>query len=78
MSDLFQSLFVLGVMALVVVGAFLLCREVLCWYWKINEMLTLLRRIADHRDDGRCRCSLGESAECERRDEVRSKFVNEE
>lgn len=24
----------------VVVGIFLLCRELMCWYWKINEMLS--------------------------------------
>lgn len=24
---------------------FILCREILCWYWKINEAVTLLRGI---------------------------------
>lgn len=26
---------------------FLICREIVCWYWKINEQLTLLREIRD-------------------------------
>ena len=31
----------------VVVAVFLICRELLCWYWKINERLTCLKDIRD-------------------------------
>ena len=31
---------------LLVVGLILLVREVLMWYWKINEVVGLLKRIA--------------------------------
>ena len=35
------------VIAIVVVLLFLVFREVVCWYWKINEGLELLRQIRD-------------------------------
>ena len=38
-----------GTVILVLVGivVFLLIRELLCWYWKINEAIELLRSIRD-------------------------------
>jgi len=35
---------------LVLLGVFLLFREILCWYWKINQAIELLERI-DHKLD---------------------------
>ena len=32
-------------------GIFLIVREFLCWYWKINATLSKLDRIADRLDD---------------------------
>ncbi|MCF6267093.1 MAG: PDZ domain-containing protein [Desulfuromusa sp.] len=31
----------------VMIAVFLICRELLCWYWKINERLTCLKDIRD-------------------------------
>jgi hypothetical protein len=36
------SLVVLGIVAVVTFGIFLLMRELWCWYWKINEALRVL------------------------------------
>ena len=38
-----------GTIILVLVGIviFVLIRELFCWYWKFNEMVTLLREIRD-------------------------------
>lgn len=30
---------------LVIVAVFLMCREVVCWYWKVNEVVAILRDI---------------------------------
>lgn len=35
------------VVLVVVAAVFLICRELLCWYWKINERLTCLKNIRD-------------------------------
>jgi hypothetical protein len=32
--------FVIGL--IVIVGIFLICRELICWYWKINKMVKLM------------------------------------
>ncbi len=37
------ALVVLAILILV----FLICRELICWYWKINEMVSLLTDIRD-------------------------------
>ncbi|WP_034627441.1 hypothetical protein [Desulfocurvibacter africanus] len=29
---------------------FLVCRELICWYWKLNSIDTTLKRIADRLD----------------------------
>lgn len=41
-GDLFGGL---GVSALVLLVVFLVAREFLCWYWKINQRLALLTEI---------------------------------
>ena len=42
----------------IIVGIFLLCRELVCWYWKINktisnqeEIIRLLRKIANENNE---------------------------
>lgn len=30
---------------LVVIGLFFLCREIVCWYWKINQIVTINQNI---------------------------------
>ena len=35
------------ILALVGIVIFILVRELLCWYWKFNEMVELLREIRD-------------------------------
>jgi len=37
--------FIIGILAFVVI--FFLCREVMCWYWKINRIIELLEVIAN-------------------------------
>jgi len=32
---------------IVIIGLFLICREIFCWYWKINERVLILREIRD-------------------------------
>lgn len=46
MSSVLPALLTLLVLLLV----FLVCRELVCWYWKVNEGLVLLKRIADRLD----------------------------
>lgn len=40
----FSGIFLIIVISVVV---FLIAREVVCWYWKINENVALLREIRD-------------------------------
>jgi len=42
MNDMMFSA-IAGLVALVII--FLICRELICWYWKINEAVDLLREI---------------------------------
>ena len=35
------------VLSLVFVGIFIVCREIFCWYWKINQIVSLLTEIRD-------------------------------
>jgi hypothetical protein len=37
----------LGIMALAALIVFLIARELVCWYWKINETVRLLTEIRD-------------------------------
>lgn len=30
---------------LIVVGLFIICREIVCWYWKINQIVTVNQSI---------------------------------
>ena len=39
------ALFLLGTVAFVSLFLFLICREVVCWYWKINYGIELLEKI---------------------------------
>ncbi|MFO7535349.1 MAG: hypothetical protein R6X19_06665 [Kiritimatiellia bacterium] len=34
------------VFLLACIAIFLVCREIFCWYWKVNKMVALLERIA--------------------------------
>ena len=43
-EDIIGSLLIV---LIVVVVAFLICRELVCWYWKINETLSVLKEIRD-------------------------------
>ena len=44
MSDL------LSILAFLLI-AFLVCREIACWYWKLNDVVRLLTDIRDNLDD---------------------------
>jgi hypothetical protein len=37
----------LVIFAVVVIVIFLVCREIICWYWKINQNVALLTEIRD-------------------------------
>lgn len=39
-------LYGIGVLAAIVV-LFIICREIICWYWKINQNIQLLTEIRD-------------------------------
>ncbi|KXK20463.1 MAG: hypothetical protein UZ15_CFX003001688 [Chloroflexi bacterium OLB15] len=41
-ADVIVSLLTYAVVAFII---FLILRELVCWYWKINEMITLQKRI---------------------------------
>jgi len=36
---------ILVIVLIVLLGVFLVCREIVCWYWKINERLAVLREL---------------------------------
>jgi len=38
-----MSLGIVLFVILILIVVFLVCREIVCWYWKINEMITLMR-----------------------------------
>lgn len=40
--DIIKVFIVIGVCFVI----FLLCREVMCWYWKVNRIIELLEKIA--------------------------------
>ena len=33
--------------ALLIIVVFLVCREIVCWYWKINKAVNLLEEMKD-------------------------------
>lgn len=35
------------VLILIFIVIFLICREIVCWYWKMNETVSLLTEIRD-------------------------------
>ena len=44
-AGLFSSLIFLGILSLVILLVFLVCRQITCWYFKINEIVELLKKI---------------------------------
>lgn len=44
------------------ISFFLLCREIVCWYWKVNQQVTVLEEIRDHLAAARKPCSKCESS----------------
>lgn len=46
-ADLSPQLMVAFIMLGIVLVGFLICREIVCWYWKINRVVELLERIAN-------------------------------
>lgn len=36
---------------IIAVVVFLICRELICWYWKLNDIVSLLRDIKKSLDD---------------------------
>ena len=39
--------YVLGIIIIAVaVALFIICRELVCWYWKLNDIVRLLKKIA--------------------------------
>ena len=50
-ADLIMGLLI-ALVAFAVIGVvFLVLREVMCWYWKINTIVSLLEKIAAHLGD---------------------------
>ena len=47
-SSIISSLIVLGVFVFVLVILFLILREVVTWYWKINQAISLLTKIEEN------------------------------
>ncbi|ABK17982.1 hypothetical protein [Syntrophobacter fumaroxidans] len=43
----FGSLYGFMMFLLVIAVIFLICREIVCWYWKINKAMVLLTEIRD-------------------------------
>jgi len=42
-----ENLFIYGILGLIaLIVIFLVCRELVCWYWKLNEIVFFLRKIA--------------------------------
>lgn len=46
-DDLFTGLGGLFIFLVIIIVIFLICREIVCWYWKINETLSVLKEIRD-------------------------------
>jgi len=43
-----EEIGVVLIVLLVVLVVFLICREIVCWYWKINKQISLLESIDSH------------------------------
>ena len=48
MSNTEPTLYIVVFGLLILLVLFLIFREIVCWYWKINDQLGLLREIRDH------------------------------
>ena len=44
-QDIGGTLFALGLVFFVLLIIFLICRELVCWYWKINKSVDLMEQI---------------------------------
>jgi hypothetical protein len=42
------SIWHLVIFFVLILGVFLICREIVCWYWKVNQTVALLTEIRDH------------------------------
>lgn len=49
--DTQQQLIIIALIILVSFMIFLIMREVMCWYWKINKILDVLNEINDNLKD---------------------------
>ena len=46
-DDLLTGLASLLIPLIIIIIIFIICRELVCWYWKINETLAVLKEIRD-------------------------------
>ena len=52
-TTLGQTLVSVLIVLLVIVAFFFICREIVCWYWKVNKIVSLLEDISgklNHRE----------------------------
>lgn len=42
-----STLILFGIALFVTLVVFLICREIVCWYWKINKSVQLLEQILE-------------------------------
>jgi len=63
---------IIGIIA-IILFIFLIIREIICWYWKINERTELLREI---RDLLRCNVPEEKAKEIETRYSEKDEIVN--
>jgi hypothetical protein len=45
MNITYEEIFSFSMILLVIVAVFLLIREIVCWYWKLNKIVDLLESI---------------------------------
>lgn len=43
--------FLIIIAILICIGLFFLCRQLNCWYWKINERIDLMNQMLDNQED---------------------------
>ena len=55
-----NSIGTLAIFLVIVLVVFLVCREIVCWYWKINKSIALLTEIRDLLANG---ARIGSSSE---------------
>jgi len=47
LSEIAPQITALLIVVVILLTLFLICREIVCWYWKINRVVELLERIAN-------------------------------